>query len=68
MNIISVVSLLAFAGITAWETQRMKESYSPHASAEANSRMGWASALNLYMSFIAMFQSVLRLMAVLRGE
>lgn len=68
LNIISVVSLLAFAGITAWETQRMKESYSPYNSAEANSRMGWASALNLYMSFIAMFQSILRLMAVMRGE
>ena len=61
-NIISVVSIIAFAGITAWETQRMKEMYSPRADGEMMSRMSWMGALNLYISFIAMFQSILQLM------
>ena len=61
-NIISVVSIVAFAGITAWETQRMKEMYSPRADAEIMNRMSWMGALNLYISFIVMFQNVLHLM------
>lgn len=61
-NVISVVSIIAFAGITAWETQRMKEMYSPRADGEIMSRMSWLAALNLYISFIAMFQSILHLM------
>lgn len=68
LNIVSVVSVIAFAGITAWETQRMKESFHPSYGDEANSRMAWSSALNLYMSFVAMFQSILRLMSVMRGD
>lgn len=62
MNIISVVSLIAFAGMTAWQTQQMKEMYRPGNGEEANSRMGWMAALNLYISFIAMFQTILHLM------
>ena len=61
-NIINVVSIIAFAGLTAWETQRMKEMYSPRADAEIMSRMSWLGALNLYISFVAMFQSILSLM------
>ena len=61
-NIIAVVTLLAFAGMTAFQTQQMKEMYHPATSAESNSRMGWMAALNLYISFIAMFQSILHLM------
>lgn len=61
-NIISVVSIIAFAGITAWETQRMKEMYSPRADGEIMSRMSWLAALNLYISFVAMFQHILHFM------
>lgn len=61
-NMISVVAIIAFAGITAWETQRMKEMYSPRQDEEMASRMSWMSALNLYISFIAMFQHILHLL------
>ncbi len=61
-NILSVVSIVAFAGITAWETQRMKEMYSPRQDAELASRMSWMAALNLYISFVAMFQNILHLL------
>ncbi len=62
-NVISGVSIIAFAGITAWQTQSMKEMFSPHAGGDANARMAWAAALNLYVSFIAMFQSILHLLS-----
>ncbi|QQG36431.1 MAG: Bax inhibitor-1/YccA family protein [Micavibrio aeruginosavorus] len=62
MNVISVVSIIAFAGITAWQTQTMKEMYSAAHGVEANSRMAWAAALNLYISFIAIFMHILHLL------
>lgn len=62
MNVISVVSIIAFSGITAWQTQSMKEMYSAANGSEANSRMAWAAALNLYISFIALFTHILHLL------
>jgi FtsH-binding integral membrane protein len=61
-NVIAGVGIIAFAGMTAWETQRMKEMYSPRDDAEMASRMSWVAALNLYISFIAMFQYVMHFM------
>ncbi|MDY0029569.1 MAG: Bax inhibitor-1/YccA family protein [Pseudobdellovibrionaceae bacterium] len=61
-NLLSVVSIVLFAGMTAWQTQDMKEIYSPYADNEATSRLSWVAALNLYISFIAMFQSILHLL------
>lgn len=68
MNIVSGISLLAFAGMTAYQTQAMKEMYNPATGDEGTARMAWSAALNLYISFIAMFQSILNLMSSLRGE
>lgn len=62
-DLISVVGIIAFAGITAWQTQAMKEMYHPANGEEGNSRMAWSAALTLYISFIAMFQHILQLMS-----
>lgn len=59
MNVISVVSIIAFSGMTAWQTQTMKEMYSAAHGAEGNSRMAWSAALTLYISFIALFTHIL---------
>ena len=61
-NIISVVSIIAFSGITAWETQNMKEMYSSRQDPELMDRMSWLGAFNLYISFIVLFQHILRFM------
>jgi FtsH-binding integral membrane protein len=61
-NVISAVSIIAFAGMTAWQTQSMKEMYSAANGTDANSRMGWAAALNLYISFVALFSHILHFM------
>lgn len=60
-DLISVVAIIAFSGLTAWQTQSMKQMYNPSTPAEGNSRMAWAAALNLYISFIALFMHILHL-------
>jgi len=58
-NLIAGAGILLFAGLTVWQTQDMKRMYSPNTPLEMANRMAWAAALNLYISFIAMFQYVL---------
>jgi FtsH-binding integral membrane protein len=48
--------------VTVWQTQAMKMMYNPNLNAEVASRLSWAAALNLYISFIAMFQYILHFM------
>ncbi len=61
-NLIAGAGILLFSGLTVWQTQDMKRMYSPNTPAELASRMAWAAALNLYISFIAMFQYILHFM------
>lgn len=61
-DIISIVSIIAFSGITAWETQNMKRMYNPAHGDENNSRLAWSGALTLYISFVAIFMNLLQLM------
>ena len=60
---ISMISIPLFAGITAWQTQNMKEMYNPSMPMEIVKRYSWAAALTLYISFIAMFSHILNLMS-----
>lgn len=62
-NILAIGTIVIFAGLTAWETQTTKEMYNPGHGEEGNSRLAWMAALNLYISFIAIFQSLLQLMS-----
>ena len=61
-NVIAGAGILVFAGMTAWDTQRLKEMYSANTPAEIASRFAWMGALQLYIDFIAMFQYVLHLL------
>lgn len=60
---VSVIGVLIFAGLTAWDTQRLKEMYLFNnfdaATATKASVMG---ALSLYLNFINMFQFLLMLL------
>lgn len=62
-NVIAGVGIVLFSGLTAWQTQSMKEAYNPNMSKDNTERMAWAAALNLYISFIAMFQYILHFMS-----
>lgn len=57
---ISVLGVLIFTGLTAWDTQRAKEMYAANAGIEANNKLAILSALSLYMNFVNMFLFLLR--------
>ncbi|MBX9859666.1 MAG: Bax inhibitor-1/YccA family protein [Sphingomonas sp.] len=59
--VISVIGVLIFAGLTAYDTQRTKATYAQVAGTEWESRTIIMSALNLYLDFINMFLFILRL-------
>jgi FtsH-binding integral membrane protein len=57
---ISVIGVLIFAGLTAWDTQRIKEMYSANDDGTAISRKAIMGALTLYLDFINLFLFLLR--------
>ncbi len=57
---ISVIGVLIFAGLTAYDTQKIKEMYSEAAGSEAVGRMAIMGALTLYLDFINLFLFMLR--------
>ncbi|KQN73732.1 Bax inhibitor-1/YccA family protein [Devosia sp. BK] len=59
--IISVVGVLIFTGLTAYDTQKIKESYSSAYGAEAMAKNAIMGALSLYLDFINLFMMLLRL-------
>jgi FtsH-binding integral membrane protein len=58
--IVSVLGVVIFTGLTAWDTQRLKSLYSEGAT-EANAKTAIAGALSLYLNFINLFQMLLNL-------
>jgi len=59
---ISAIGVLVFAGLTAWDTQRLKEMYLyGEGTAEELAKLSINGALSLYLNFINMFQMLLNL-------
>ncbi|MDF1855237.1 Bax inhibitor-1/YccA family protein [Pseudooceanicola sp.] len=64
MFAISILGVLIFAGLTAYDTQKIKATYLAHASHGDQEWLGKAAimgALNLYLDFINMFMFLLQL-------
>jgi FtsH-binding integral membrane protein len=59
--IIAVVGVLVFAGLTAWDTQQIKEMYSVNDDGTVAGRKAVMGALRLYLDFINLFLMLLRL-------
>ena len=59
---ISVLGVLIFAGLTAWDTQRLKEQYYQVAGTQFAGKAVVLGALSLYLDFINMFQFLLSFM------
>ena len=57
---ISVIGVLIFAGLTAWDTQRIKEMYSVNDDGTVAGRKAVMGALTLYLDFINLFLFLLR--------
>src|SRR5579875_239144 len=58
--VISVIGVLIFAGLTAWDTQRIKEMYSVSDDGTVAGRKAVMGALALYLDFINLFLFLLR--------
>jgi len=59
---ISVLGVGIFAGLTAYDTQKIKEFYSAYDDGTVAGRKAVMGALSLYLDFINMFLFLLRLM------
>ena len=59
---ISAIGVLIFAGLTAWDTQRIKEMYSAMDDGTVAGRKAVMGALSLYLDFINLFLFLLRFM------
>lgn len=57
---ISAAGVLVFAGLTAYDTQKIREMYYAGDAAEARSKKIIMGALNLYLDFINLFLMLLR--------
>jgi FtsH-binding integral membrane protein len=60
--LISVAGVLIFAGLTAWDTQQIKEMYDVMDDGAVAGRKAVMGALRLYLDFINLFLMMLRLM------
>ncbi|MEQ1769919.1 MAG: Bax inhibitor-1/YccA family protein [Devosia sp.] len=58
---ISLVGVVVFLGLTAWDTQKIKESYNESFGADVLAKGAIMGALNLYLDFINLFMMLLRL-------
>jgi FtsH-binding integral membrane protein len=56
---LSVVGIVVFAGLTAWDTQAIRENYYSGDAYEASEKKAIYGALTLYLDFINMFQFLL---------
>jgi FtsH-binding integral membrane protein len=57
---ISAIGVLIFAGLTAWDTQKIKEMYSVNDDGTVAGRKAVMGALTLYLDFINLFLFLLR--------
>ena len=65
---ISVVGVLVFTGLTAYDTQKIKEMYSEHDEGGTMTKKAILGAFNLYLDFINLFVMLLRLMGTVRSN
>jgi uncharacterized protein len=59
---ISAIGVLVFTGLTAWDTQRIKEMYWDGDSAEIAGKKSIMGALALYLDFVNLFLMLMQLM------
>lgn len=58
---VSVIGVLVFTGLTAWDTQNIKSQYAAYHDHETSSKLAVFGALSLYLNFVNIFQLLLNL-------
>lgn len=66
--ITSIITVLLFAGITAWETQQIKEMYVEGDAPGVARGKSIIGAFMLYGSFITLFVNILNILGIMRQE
>jgi len=66
--LLSVVVVLVFAGLTAYETQMIKNMYYESDGADVVTRKAIFGAFMLYGAFVTLFIYILSILGMLRGE
>jgi uncharacterized protein len=56
---VSVLGILVFVGLTAWDTQRIKEEYAENAGQEALQKLAVFGAFSLFLNFVNIFTLLL---------
>ena len=56
---ISVIGMVVFVGLTAWDAQSIKEQYAENFDAESKQKLAVFGAFSLYLNFINIFQPLL---------
>jgi hypothetical protein len=64
---ISVIGVVVFTGLTAWDMQRIRDSYYALGGGEMVAKGAIMGALTLYLDFINLFMSLLQLFGDRRG-
>lgn len=57
--IVSIAGVIVFTGLTAWDTQAIKENYAAHHDHETSGKLAIFGALSLYLNFVNIFQLLL---------
>jgi len=65
---ISVVGVLLFTGLTAWDTQKVKQWYAESDGSDVALKKAIYGALQLYLDFINLFLFMLRFLGVARSD
>jgi FtsH-binding integral membrane protein len=66
--VISAAGVLVFAGLTAYDTQKIKEMYWEGDHGETAAKKSVLGALTLYLDFINLFMFMLQFLGVRRDE
>lgn len=66
--ITSVITVLLFSGVTAWETQQIKEMYVEGDAAGIAQGKAIFGAFALYGSFVTLFVNILNILGIMRSE
>jgi FtsH-binding integral membrane protein len=56
---VSVIGIVVFVGLTAWDTQNIKQQYAENVDQESQQKMAVFGALSLFLNFVNIFQLLL---------
>ena len=59
-TVISIIGVIVFTGLTAWDTQRAKSDYLAYGNGAGAEKLAIMSAFSLYLNFVNIFQLLLQ--------